>query len=577
MERKINDFDDSLRSKVRILALKNAVLHGGKASIKAVLGALLKENPELRARVRDVLSEVEIIVDDVNRMSLEEQKEDLVNHGMSLQNLQEAPKDEAKTSLPPLPNARKGSVVMRMAPFPSGPVHIGNARPFILNDEYVKLYGGKLLLVIDDTIGGGGKEIDPEAYELIPSGLRWLGIEFDNVIYKSDRLEIYYEYARKLIELDKAYVCECDVDTLRENRRKGVECEHRKRDVEENLELFERMLSGYFREGQASLRIKTDMKHKNPAFRDRVLMRISERVHPRVGKEYRVWPLLEFSWAIDDHLLGITHIIRGKDLMMETMMEKYIWDIFRWEHPVVIHTGLMKIEGIKLSKSKFQREVRSGVYSGWEDPRTWSLQSLKKRGIQPQAIRNFVLSVGLSQSDITVPIDSLYRENRRLIDPIASRYFFVPNPVLVKIAGCAEQVAEIPMHPDFPEKGKRRISFKGMVYISKSDALRLSKEDIVRLKDLMNIRIIEKAKVMRAEATEQGDLRKIQKIQWVPAEDNITARIVMPDGKLSEGFAETSCLELKANELIQFERFGFCCVDQVDKVNKELVAYYTHR
>ena len=154
------------------------------------------------------------------------------------------------------------------------------------------------------------------------------------------------------------------------------------------------------------MRVKTSMQHENPAFRDRVLFRISERAHPRVARKYRVWPLLEFSWAIDDHLLGITHIIRGKDLMMESEMEKYIWNIFGWPSCELLHSGMVRLEGMqaKISKSKAQKEVLSGKFSSWSDPRTWSVQSLMLRGIQPEALRKFVEDIGLNQNDTTVAL-----------------------------------------------------------------------------------------------------------------------------------------------------------------------------
>jgi glutamyl-tRNA synthetase len=237
----------------------------------------------------------------------------------------------------------------------------------------------------------------------------------------------------------------------------------------------------------------------------------------------------------------------------------------------------MRIEGIKLSKSKAQKEVRAGIYSGWDDPRTWSMQSLRKRGITPQAVRNFVLSVGLSQSDITVPIDALYKENRRIIDPIALRYFFVPGPVLLEIKDARERTVQVPLHPDFPERGTREIRLKGRVYIWNEDAKNLREGVVVRLKDLINIRIIKSGETLVAEEVDIADIKRIQKIQWVPYEDNIRTKVVMPDGEIVEGFAESSCIDLKPQIVIQFERFGFCCVDKVDKVNKELIAYYTHR
>ena len=215
------------------MALKNALQHDSKASEKPVMGMILKENPELKKDIKAVMEAVKRAVAKVNSMSKEEMEKLATELGVAT--VEEEKGGDEGVKLPPLPHAEKGKVVMRIAPFPSGPIHIGNARPFILNDEYVKMYDGKLILVFDDTIGGGGKEIDPEAYDLIPEGLRWLGVEWHEVVYKSDRLELYYDYARKLIEMGKAYVCLCDVETLRENRRKGMECEHRKQSVEENL------------------------------------------------------------------------------------------------------------------------------------------------------------------------------------------------------------------------------------------------------------------------------------------------------------------------------------------------------
>jgi glutamyl-tRNA synthetase len=276
---------------------------------------------------------------------------------------------------------------------------------------------------MDDTIGSEEKQIAPDAYKLIEQGLQWLKVKYQKpVLYKSDRLETYYKYAVELIEKGKAYVCYCDAETLRKNRAEGKECEHRSQNSKETMAEWKKMFK--LKEGKAVLRIKTSMQDPNPAFRDRVLFRISEREHPRVGKKYRVWPLLEFSWAIDDKLLGMTHIIRGKELMMETDMEKYIFDIFGWKYPEFIHTGLLQFEGVKLSKSKGQKEIREGRYTGWDDPRTWSLQSLDKRGIQPEAIRKFIIGLGINQNEITVPIDILYSENRKLLNEFVKGYDF---------------------------------------------------------------------------------------------------------------------------------------------------------
>ncbi|MAG50751.1 glutamate--tRNA ligase, partial [archaeon] len=319
-------------------ALENAVKYGGKANPGAVIGKIFSENKKLSKDTKTVIQEVKKVVQEVNSLNREEQKKRFSKYHIK----HKKNKSGGKT----LPNLQytKGKVVMRIAPFPSGPLHIGNARPAILNDEYVRKYKGKLLLVIDDTIGSKEKSITEEAYDLIPKGLDWLEVKYDKIIYKSDRLEIYYDYAKKLIDKAYAYVCSCPQNKIRENRRKGVECPCRHQTVEETLKLWELMFES--KEGEYVLRIKTGMQDKNPAFRDRILFRISEREHPKVKNKYTVWPLLEFSWAIDDHLLEITHIIRGKELMIESEMEKYIWNIFNWTHPVIMHSGLLQLEGV---------------------------------------------------------------------------------------------------------------------------------------------------------------------------------------------------------------------------------------
>ena len=547
-------------------ALINAIRYGGKADFQAVLGKVLAEKPELRESIKEVVKEVKKIVESVNSLSLEEQKKKAEQIGIEIKK----EKIEEEKELPPLPEAEEGKVVMRLAPFPSGPLHIGNARMVILNDEYVKKYKGKLFLVIDDTIGSEEKFVIPEAYDLIIEGLEWLGVKYDKIFYKSERLEIFYEFGEKLIKAELAYVCECDAETLRKNRREGIECEHRKQSIEENLEKWRNMISGKYREGEAVLRLKTDMKHPNPAFRDRVLARVVEREHPRVGKKYKVWPMLEFSWAVDDLLLGITHILRGKDLIIEDMVEEFIWDKLKIEKkPKFIHYGLLSIKEAKLSKTYARKAIESGEYSGWDDPRTWSLQSLKKRGIQPEALRKFILSMGLSLADVSVPAEILYAENRKIIDPIANRYFAVLNPVKISVENGKEiREVEAPLHPDFKERGFRKIPFDSRkIWIEKEDFENLEGKE-VGLINLFTIKLGKKSEFISKEIRFEDP-----KIQWV-SEPNVKIKIVMPDGSLKEGIAEPALANLSENSLVQLIRIGFA---RVDKVGKEIVLYFSHK
>jgi len=550
----------------RKYALQNAVLHGGKADPKAVLGRLLAEDPLLRPRAKQLAAEVARVVEAVNALETEAQRAELAVLAPDL--LERVKAEAGPKELPPLPDAVEGKVVLRLAPYPSGPLHIGNARTFLLNDAYAKRYRGKLLLVFDDTIGSEEKPILPEAFDQVKEGLDWAGVEYHEILYKSDRIPTHYAWAEKLLATGHAYVCECDADTLRRNREAGKTCAHRAQDADETLALWRAMLSGEFGEGEAVVRLKTDMADPNPAFRDRVLFRIAEREHPRVGTRYRVWPLLEFSWAVDDHLLGITHVIRGKDLVMEDLMETRIWDVLGVaRRPHFVHMGILRFKDVELSKSRYRREIAEGRLTGIDDPRTWSLQSLRRRGIRPSALRDFLLAFGLSLNDIEVPAETLYAENRKVIDKDANRYFFVPDPVGVEIAGLPPtREVRVPLHPDFPGRGARTIPVDGKVFVAKADFDRLAGTE-VRLKDFCNVVLDRRATFVSLENKE------IPKIQWV--DHGVSASLAMPDGSDLKGLAEPAVASLRVDDVVQFERVGFARIDHVSRA--EVRAYFAHR
>ncbi len=550
----------------RKFALQNAVFHDGRADAKAVLGRLLAEDPALRSRAQEAAAAVERVVSDVNRLAPHAQRAELA--AIAPQLLEKAHVDLGPKELPALPGAVDGQAVFRLAPYPSGPLHIGNARAFVLNDAYAKKYHGKLLLVFDDTIGSEEKPVLPEAYDQVREGLDWAGVAYGDVIYKSDRIPLHYEWAEKLLETGEAYVCECDAETLRKNREAMRACVHRTQDIDETIATWKAMLAGEYGEGEAVVRLKTDMADPNPAFRDRVLFRVSEREHPRVGDRYRVWPMLEFSWAVDDALLAVTHVLRGKDLVIEDMMETRIWDALEIERrPTFVHFGILRFKDLELSKSRYRREIAEGRLSGIDDPRTWSLQSLRRRGIRAAALRDFVLSFGLSLNDIEVPAETLYAENRKLIDKDANRYFFVADPVAVEIAGLPPiERVKAPLHPDFPGRGVREIPAGPKVHVAREDFEKVRGRE-VRLKDFCNVVLDHRAKFVSMEN------KDIPKIQWVT--HGVQTHLVLPDGSEARGLAEPLVGSLKVDEVVQFERVGFARIDHVSKA--EVRAYFAHR
>ncbi|MDR2698763.1 MAG: glutamate--tRNA ligase, partial [Candidatus Methanoplasma sp.] len=314
--------DDRAEALIRKYALQNAVFFKGTANPKAVVGKVLGENPEYRSRAGEMTPLIESIVSDINKMSPEDQVKALETIDPSLLSKE---KKERVHLLPELKDAVEGKVVMRIAPGPSGPLHIGHTRVSILNDEYVKRYNGRLIARYEDT---NPEKIDPDAYKMIPEDLDWLGVKIHENIVQSDRFEIYYDMTKKLIEMGKAYVCTCNGDVWRDLKEEKRECPCRNLAVNEQMERYDRFLNGEYGEGEAVAVVKTDIAHPNPAVRDFVALRIVDHPHPRTGTRYRSYPMMNLSVAIDDNLLGVTHVIRGKDHLNNTLRQEYIFDYF---------------------------------------------------------------------------------------------------------------------------------------------------------------------------------------------------------------------------------------------------------
>jgi glutamyl-tRNA synthetase len=596
---------DDLERNIWLEGLRNAVKFDGKANMGAIMGKIMSTHVELRSQAQKVKSTVIEILKQINSMDLSSQKEKLLE--MDPHALDKKEKLEEKKELPDLAGAQEGKVVMRLAPYPSGGLHIGNARMIVLNDEYVKRYKGKLLLVFDDTIGTtkakmkdvNAKYIIPEAYDLIPEGLDWLGVKYHETHYKSDRLDIYQDEAQKMIDQGKAYVCDCDPKEFREKfKRPGKECPCRNKPLVYHQEMYDKMKGGGVQEQGAVVRLKTGMDQKDPAMRDHIIMRISDAPHPRVGTKYRLWPILEWSWGLDDHLLGVTHIIRGIDLKKEGDVEKFIWNLYGWEPSHITLYGRLKFEDLKLSKTYARNQIQSGEYDGWEDPRTWSLQSLNARGITPQSLREALLDLGLSKRGIIFDQDWVYSRNKSLIDPDSNRYWFVEYPVKLTVDDIKYEndtfIAHPLVNPSLEEKGTREIILPienntALLYLSKDELNTLKSEkgtvihpklsvnDVVRLKDLFNISITDinaDQTLINAKFHSLDKMSGIRKMQAVPAEGFVNLKVIQPDGKITRGYAETNLRNVNVNDMVHFIRYGYCRIQKI--TNDEIYAYYTH-
>jgi len=544
--------------------LENAVAHAGAAKTGAVVARLLATDPALRSRAEEVRAFVSEFVATIEGVPASELSDRLDRLG-GPEASRAAPERTEGGVFPLLPNAVEVKVVLRLAPFPNGVLHIGHGRLLYVHDYYRSLYHGKILLVFDDTIGSAEKRVEPEFFDLIQGDCELAGVRPDSVYYKSDRVEAQYPWARRVIEKGGAYVCRCPAETLRENRAKGSACPERAQTPSETLTEWERMLGNAYGPGEAVLRLRTDLADPDPAFRDRVLFRISDLDHPRVGRKYSVWPMLEFSWAVDDIELGVTHVLRGKELVIEDRMQRYIWDLLGITGPPFLHWGLLRVREAKVAKSKANQEVRSGLYDGWADPRTWSLRSLDRRGISMEALRTFILSFGLSLADIEVAAETLYSENRKRIDSTTVRRAYVHDPVAVEVQEYPFDLGTVtlPNHPDRPELGDRKVRAGPSFYLARKDILAHLGEE-VRLKDLANVRLPATAPPVpdsvRAEFTSREN-RKLPRLQWVSREGAVAVEIVGIDGNRSRGLAERAVADARPRDILQFERVGFVRID----------------
>jgi len=548
---------------IRRYAVENA-LNYGKAQPKNVLGKVLAEDLNLRKKTHEVIPEVNKVVKEVNKLGKAALEREFATYGFQKK------AEKKRGILADLPNV-KGPVVMRFAPNPSGPLHIGHARTAVLNDEYVKKYGGRLILRLEDT---DPKRVEKDAYHMIGEDLKWLGVNIDEILTQSSRLAVYRDFAVRLIKQGNAYVCSCGQERFKKFKDSGKACPCRINPIEKNIELWNEMQDG--KVGRV-LNLKTDMTHKNPAMRDFPIMRVEHEHHPLTGRDWDLYPLMNFSIVVDDHLSGMTHVLRGKDHIVNTQRQLFIYDYFGWKPPEFIHNGLLNIEGVNLSTSVIKKGIDEGVYKNWSDVQLGTLRALKRRGIQPEAIRTVMKMIGIGDADVRFDWSALYAENKKIIDEKANRYFFVPNPEEIWVKGIPEEadVIRVPLHPDYPKRGYRDIIFKRSdgttkMFIPKKDAERLKKGSMIRLKNFCNIKI-EEVRPLMAKYVEGKDLG-VPIVQAVP-EGNLGCEVIGPEKKTA-GFCEMDCRNLDHDDIIQFERFGFCRVSRVDETS--LLCYFAH-
>lgn len=602
--------DEKLLNTVKLIALKNALDFNNNINFKVVISKTFsylkntenKDIKELIPDIKKIISEISILSID-NKKSLYELIINSHDHYISDINIRNSSKihseiKENKTNsilkerssyiqsivLPPLMGADYGKVITRFPPEPNGYPHIGHAKAAIIDEEYAKKYGGKLILRFDDTNPIKEKI---EYYDAILEGIKWLKIEPSIIKNTSDDIEILYEHGKNLIKKNSAYVCECNSELIKTNRSNGISCICRTNDIDINLNKFNDMLLGKYGQNECIVRYRGNMKSLNTAMRDPTLFRILDGRHPRLNNRYRVWPTYDFAAPIEDSLDGVTHAFRTKEYELRNELYFAILSDLELKQPKLIEFSRLEFEGIPVSKRKITPLIEKGIIQRWDDPRLPTLKGLKRRGILPEAIRKFVISLGITLSETKPSMEILESFNRKILDPIALRLFFVRNPIEIHLDKLDFDSVEIKNHPTL-EMGRRRMDVEKIIYISNDDAIKIKIGDTVRLMDLCNIEIMKIAnsdekKILYAKNIGNELSHNIQKIQWVSNQGSVEFKVLRPlplyngdhfnDNSLiiDTGLCESFISTLAPGTIIQFVRYGFCRIDDPS------TAIFTHR
>lgn len=566
---------------IKETALRNALGHNGKTNVKVVVSHLMAKKPELRNSITDIMTTVKGVVDEVNSLHSDSQQ-------AALQKFAECYTSSRVTErkdniLPELPYAATGNVVTRFPPEPNGFPHIGHAKAAIIDEEYAKMYDGKMILRFDDTNPLNEKI---EYYEAIKKGIEWLEVKVDKVKNTSDDITLLHDYAKELVHEGHAYVCTCSVNTIHKNRSDQIECLCRiNRDS--NAERLDKMFDGYYAQNEAIIRFKGDMRSLNTAMRDPTLFRIIDYPHPLLGSKIRIWPTYDMAAPVEDSLDGVSHALRTKEYELRNELYYSILAKLKMKSPTVIEFSRLEFDGMPVSKRKIKPLLDQGIISSWEDPRLPTLWAFRNRGYTPEAIRKFVIGLGITLAETKPPFEVLESINRKIIDPISPRVFFVPSPVELIVKGGKQGIVELRNHPN-ENLGRRKIEITDRFYIALPDVNDLQVGDILRLMELFNIRIdaiVQEGNNKLIISSYHGDqiIQSMKKIQWVSKKDTTEFSVTVPKNLFNgdsfnphsliivTGVVESYVLSMKLGTIFQFVRFGFC------KLSSYGSATYAHR
>ncbi len=520
-----------------------------------------------------------------------------------------------------LKNGRFKYVRTRLPPEPNGYLHIGHVKAFLIDYFTAKEFGGELYLRFDDT--NPSKE-ETEFVNAIEDDAKWLGIEWAKVTFASDYFDLLYEWAVRLVKMGLAYVDDQTQEEMSAGRgtlpkgtkwsetesaiRPGVDSPYRNRPVEESLDLLERMKNGEFPEGSRVLRAKIDMAHSNILLRDPVMYRIMHVHHHRTGDKWHIYPMYDWSHGQNDSMEGVTHSLCSNEYIIHRPLYEWFLEKLEAFPSRQIEFSRLNLTYAMMSKRKLRKLVEMGMVRGWDDPRLTTLRGLRRRGVTPEAIVNFVTGIGETNNDSWVEMAQFDAVIRDDLNKRAIRRMAVLNPIKLVIdnypEGESEELDAI-NNPEDPNAGARKVKFSKTIYIEQDDFretpppkyYRLYPGNEVRLRYAYFVKCThvvknDKGEVVEVHATydpttrggDSADGRKVKStIHWVSAEHAISAEVRMydqlfnverpDDGELESiinpksleilenAFVEPALADVKAGENVQFERVGYFCAD----------------
>ena len=556
----------------RKYAIKNAVDYG-KAITGPIASKLMAANKG--ANIQEMTKIAQEAADWVNALGKEDMQKEYSKYSSDFDSEKKVKTEKTAKPKMELAGAVKGTFHTRFSPEPSGYAHIGHAKAALLASTFAGIYEGKISLYFDDSNPEREKQEYVDAFK---RDMGWMGIKFDDEYYASDNIPKIYELAKRLIADGKAYACNCSPDEMKEARMHSKSCVHSARKPDENALIFTEMLGGKFEEGDTVIRFRGDMKSDNTALRDPTILRIKNDKHYRQGNKYVVWPLYDFNTPINDYLHGITDVIRSKEYELRNPLYIMILDALGLPKPNIHLEARLTIKRNITSKRYLHIYVEAGQLKGYDDPRLVTLSALRRRGVRPAAIKEFVLRFGMSRVDSTVDISMLLDENKKLIDPEAKRLYYVENPVKLQVEGAKPQKVELKLHPT-ANLGSRSYDVTDSFYISGSDAKASPVGGAIKLKGLYSVKVTksEPAQITGSPIDGESEL----KAQWV-TDKHMECEVLMPkpplkeDGEfdmeslqVSRGYIEDYAFNLKNGDVVQLERFGFCILD--DKVKMSFI------